>query len=192
MDPSETYLVSQTVAMKMTSAGSAVACRSGTGSPSVGSATLTGAPVLSTNVSPYNDSVTSIFNVSQNELVSLAKLSVPDVPSLPPTLPAMSLIVIQGNATFTTAQPLVGSGILAVFGNLTVPAGSYFNGVIYASGNYAQSGPSLISGAVVAHGSIALSGGSDITEVDWDGSIVQQVRNTLGSYQFSRTEYVVP
>lgn len=173
-------------------AGSAVACRSGTGSPSVSGATLTGAPTLATSVSPYNDGVTSIFNVTQNELVSLAKLNVPNVASLPATLPAMSLIVIQGDATFTLARPLIGSGILAVFGNLTVPAGSYFNGVIYTSGNYSQSGPSLISGAVVAHGSMTMSGGSDITEVDWDGSIVQQVRNALGSYQFSRTEYVVP
>lgn len=173
-------------------AGSAVGCRSGTGSPSVSGATLTGAPTLSTSVNPYNDGVTSIFNVSQNELINLAKLNVPNVASLPPTLPAMSLIVIQGDATFTVARPLVGSGILAVFGNLTVPAGSYFNGVVYTSGNYTQSGPSLISGAVVAHGSIAMSSGSDVTEVDWDGSIVQQVRNALGSYQFSRTEYVVP
>ena len=114
--------------------------------------------MLATNVSPYNDGVTSVFNVTQNELESLAKIRVPDVPSLPPTLPGMSLIVIQGDATFTIARPLVGSGILAVFGNLTVPAGSYWNGVIYTTGNYSQSGPSLISGAVVAHGSITLVG----------------------------------
>jgi hypothetical protein len=173
-------------------AGSAIACRTGSGNPSTSGATVSGAPALAVNVNPYNDGVTSLFGVTQNELITLSNLKVPDVASLPAALPSMSLIVIQGNATFTTVKPLVGSGILAVFGNLTVPAGSEYNGVIYVTGNYSQSGPSQINGAVVAHGTITLTGGADITEADWDATMVQQVRNALGGYRFSRTEYVVP
>jgi hypothetical protein len=173
-------------------AGSAIACRSGSGTPQIGGAKVTGNPAVSSSVSPYDDSVSSIFSLTQDELVAAANIKVSDVASLPTPLPGMSLIVVRGNATFTTAHPLAGSGILVVFGNLTVPAGSNFSGVIYVSGNYAQSGPSLISGAVVAHGAVVLTGGGDITEADWDSTIVQQVRNTLGGYRFSRTEYVVP
>jgi hypothetical protein len=64
--------------------------------------------------------------------------------------------------------------------------------VIYVTGTYSQSGPSLILGSVVGHSNITLVGGSDITEIDWDTSIIQQVRAALGAYRFSRTEYVIP
>jgi hypothetical protein len=172
--------------------GTGIACRTGTGSPSYTGARVTGNPATSTGVSPYNDSIPSIFGVSQSELATLANFNVPDIASLPPAIPGMSLVLIQGAATFTTAHPLVGSGILVVLGNLTVPAGSSFNGVIYVTGNYSQSGPSLVSGAVISHGNLTLTGGSDITEVDWDPTIVQETRNTLGGYRLSRTEYAIP
>jgi hypothetical protein len=60
------------------------------------------------------------------------------------------------------------------------------------TGNYTQSGPSLVMGSVVGHGTITLSGSSDITEIDWDPTIIQQGRNALGGYRLSRTEYVIP
>jgi hypothetical protein len=49
-----------------------------------------------------------------------------------------------------------------------------------------------VLGSVVALGGITLIGGSDITEVDWDATIVQMVRNTLGGYRFARTQYAIP
>jgi hypothetical protein len=174
------------------SSGIGIACRSGSGSPATTGATVTGNPKIQSTVSPYNDGVASVFGITQAELVTLANLKVSSVAGLPNPLPAMSLIVIQGNATFTTSHPLAGSGILVVFGSLVVPAGSSFNGVLYVTGNYSQSGPSQILGSVVSHGGITLTGGADITETDWDETIVQQVRSALGGYRFSRTEYVVP
>ena len=174
------------------SSGIGIACKSGSGSPAVTGATVTGNPRIQSAVSPYNDGVGAVFGITQAELVTVANVKASSVAGLPHPLPAMSLTVIQGDATFTTAHPLIGSGILAVFGNLVVPAGSSFNGVLYVTGNYSQSGPSQILGSVVSHGGIALTGGSDITEADWDPTIVQQVRSALGGYRFSRTEYVVP
>jgi hypothetical protein len=174
------------------STGIGIACRSGTGSPATTGATLTGSPKIQSTVSPYNDGVPSVFGITQAELVTLANLKASSVASLPDPLPAMSLVVVQGDATFTNAHPLVGSGILVVFGNLVISAGSNFNGVIYVTGTCSQSGPSQILGSVVSHGGIALAGGSDITEVDWDPIIVQQVRSALGGYRFTRTEYVIP
>jgi hypothetical protein len=105
-------------------AGMALACKNGTGSPQTSGATMTGNPTTSSTVNPYNDSIASVFGVSQSELVGLATITVPDVASLPNPMPSMALIVIQGNADFTTAQPLVGSGILVVFGNVTIAANS--------------------------------------------------------------------
>jgi len=174
--------------------GTAVACPSGTGTPTTTGATLTGNPPVQSNVSPYNDSISSVFGVSQAELLALASIKVASVSELPLPLPAMALIVIQGNATFTTSHPLEGSGILVVLGNLTLQAGSNssFNGVIYATGNYTQGGPSQVLGAVVAQGGITLIGGADITEVDWDPTMVQLVRNALGGYRFARAQYLVP
>lgn len=176
------------------SVGIGVACKNGTGIPLTVGATVTGNPAVQSNVSPYNDSIDSVFGVTQAELLSLASVNVPDVASLPDPLPAMSLIVVQGNATFTTAKPLVGSGILVVLGNLTIPANSEstFNGVIYTTGSYSQSGPSLVLGAVVSRGGISLLGGADITEVNLDPTMIQMVRNALGGYRFARTQYLVP
>jgi hypothetical protein len=176
------------------SAGIGIACRNGTGNPSNSGITLLGNPGRQTNVNPYNDSILAVFGVDQNELLNLATVKSPDVAGLPATLPAMSLTVIQGNATFTTAKPLIGSGILVVLGNLTIPANSYssYNGVIYVTGTYSQTAPSQVSGAIIGHGTIRLVGGGDFAEATWDPSIVQQVRNNLGGYRFSRTQYVIP
>jgi hypothetical protein len=176
------------------SSGTGIGCRSGTGSPTTTGTSVTGSPAIQTGVNPFNAGVSDIFGVTQSELLSLANLTVPDVASLPAALPAMSLIVIQGDATFTTSRPLVGSGVLVVFGNLVIPSNSAsnYNGVIYVTGNYSQSAPSTVHGAVVCTGNINLVGGGDFAEVDWDAALVQQVRNQVGGYRFSRSEYFVP
>jgi hypothetical protein len=175
-------------------AGIGIACKSGTGSPSISGATVTGNPATQTNVNPYNDSIQSVFGVNLTELLALASIKASSVAGLPNPLPEMSLIVVQGNATFTTSQPLIGSGILVVLGNLTIPANSAssWNGVIYTQGLYSQSGPSQVLGAVVSQGGITMMGGADVTETDWDPTMVQMVRNSLGGYQFTRAQYLIP
>jgi hypothetical protein len=175
-------------------AGTGIACKSGTGSPSTSGAMVTGNPAIQTNVNPYNDSIQSVFGVNLTELLALSSVQATSVAGLPNPLPAMSLVVVQGDATFTTAHPLVGSGILVVLGNLTIPASSEssWSGVIYTTGLYSQSGPSQVLGAVVSQGGITLIGGSDVTECDWDPTMVQMVRNSLGGYRFTRAQYLIP
>ncbi len=174
-------------------AGVAVACKNGTGTAATTGATLTGNPAVQSNVNPYNDSITAVFGVDLTELLGMATLTAPNVANLPDPLPQMSLVVVQGDATFTTAHPLIGSGILVVLGDLLIPAnsGSAYNGVIYTVGSYTQSSPSMVLGAVVSQGGITLIGGSDITEVSWDATMVQMVRNALGGYRFARAQYLV-
>jgi hypothetical protein len=175
-------------------AGVGVACKNGTGSPATSGATLTGNPGVQSNVNPYNDSINSVFGVDLSELLGMASIKAPDVASLPQELPDMSLVVVQGDATFTTSHPLLGSGVLVVLGDLTIPINSEsaWNGVIYTSGDYAQEAPSMVLGAVISQGDVTLDGGSDIAEVQWDPTIVQMVRNALGGYRFSRPQYLVP
>ena len=69
---------------------------------------------------------------------------------------------------------------------------SSWNGVIYTTGSYSQSGPSQVLGAVVSQGGITMIGGSDVTECDWDATMVQMVRNSLGGYRFTRAQYLIP
>ena len=114
----------------------------------------------------------------------------------------MSLIVINGDATFgpnsvvPPITPLTGSGILVVFGNLTVQSepSNVWNGVIYVTGNLNINEPMAISGAIIAANSsgaasIAVNSGSDISEVDFDPSIISQINTQMGQYRFSRSKY---
>ncbi len=178
-----------------TSAGTGIGCRSGSGSPTTTGTSITGTPAIQSSVSPYNSTVSNVFGVSQGELIAMANLSVTSVASLPASLPAMSLIVINGNAAFTTAKPLTGSGILVVFGNLTIPANTFssWSGVIYVTGTTSITAPTTISGALVGQGNISLVGGaSDFVQCTWDSTTVSQIRQALGGYRFSRASYLVP
>jgi hypothetical protein len=171
--------------------GLAHAC---TGSfPSITCATITGdlagAPQDS-YVSPFNGTINSVFGVTQSELVGSADASFTNAATMPATW-TMKLYIVNGDATFTTSKPLAGSGVLVVFGNLTIPAGSTFNGVIYVTGTYTQEGPSLVSGAVVSLGNVTMSGSGDFAEIDYDNSMIQQVQSDLIQYRYGRNPFLV-
>src|SRR5262249_12504508 len=129
-------------------------------SPSISCATITGdlagSPVDSV-VSPFNGTINSVFGVTQSELLGSADATYGNAAAMPASW-TMKLYVVTGDATFTTTKPLAGSGVLVVMGNLTIPAGSTFNGVIYVTGSYSQEGPSLVSGAVVSLGNVTMFG----------------------------------
>lgn len=145
-----------------------------TGTPSTHSSSeVKGDPARST-VDPYNDEVAEVFGVSQNELTAMADVVVSSAGELPATLPDMALIVVNGNANFTSARRLSGSGVIVVFGNLTIEASSYssYNGLIYVTGNYTQNAPSQVSGSIIAKGDIRINGSTDFSEVFYDETIL--------------------
>lgn len=164
----------------------AIAYPPATGTPST-SGTVTGDPARST-VDPYNGGIPSVFGVSQQELINMADLVVSGAADLPADLPDMYLICVRGDAAFTPSRPLRGSGILVVFGSLTIDAGtaSSFNGLIYVTGNYTQNAPSQVSGAIVGGGPIAIRGSSDFSEVVYDSAILTQIQRQMGQYRFNR------
>ncbi len=181
--------------------GFGVSCRPGGGAGITNNGVITGSPNIKPNsVAPY--SIPAVFSVSQQELTGLADVNVAQTKDLPTTLPAMSLIVINGNATFGPAttvpliRPLVGSGILVVFGNLTINSdpSNDWNGVIYVTGNLNINEPMAVSGAIIAANassaaSIAVNSGADISEVDYSPAMISQINTQMALYRFSRSKY---
>lgn len=144
--------------------------------------------------------ITNVFGVTQAQLMSLADVTYTRMQDVPNPLPAMSLVIYNGNATFTASQPLLGSGILVVLGNLSISGitNSNYNGVIYVLGSFNMDNPSSVDGAIIANASgttacspcvpvtIGNGAGSDIAEVDFDTNIITQINKQMGQYRFTR------
>ncbi|HSE39205.1 MAG TPA: hypothetical protein VLH08_00445 [Acidobacteriota bacterium] len=167
--------------------GIGIAYAAGTG-PATITGDVQGTPATNP-VNPYNDSFLDVFGVTQSELIASADASPTSVAGLPPSW-AMKLYVVENDATFTTLQPLMGSGVLVVIGDLFIPAGSNYQGLIYVTGDYTQEGPSLVSGSVIAKGAVTLSGAGDFAEVDYDNNIIIQVQAEMIQYRFGRNPYI--
>ena len=136
-----------------------------------------------------------VLGVSTTELRILADYYVPSVAQLPPSLPDMALIYVNGNATFDATRPLVGSGILFVQGNLTISSGSnsFFSGLVYVTGTAVLEDPCLISGCVIAYGGLTLSrsGATDVAEIEYDQNILNMVRQQICQYREMKSTYRV-
>jgi hypothetical protein len=185
--------------------GIGVAFPEDTGVPA-GGGIITGSTVQNIDGDkPPQIAIQNIFGVTAQEVVSMADQNVATVSELPKDgLPQMNLVVIRGNAVFDASYPLIGSGILIVFGDLTISANTNasFSGVIYVTGNFTMAQPSLVSGAIIAAGNgdpsasgtggaVTLNSSGDIAEVDFDQSIVDQIQAQMGNYRFSRSMYIV-
>ena len=150
---------------------------------------LTGNPARS-QVDPYNDEMQEVFGVSQNELIAMADMVVTSVSDLPTRIPDMTLVVVNGNATFDATHRMTGSGIIVVLGDLTVSKNSYssYSGLIYTTGDYIQYEPSQVNGALVSKGKAELKGSSDFSEFFYDDLILAQVQRHMGQYRFNRNQ----
>jgi hypothetical protein len=142
-------------------------------------------------VDPWPDEILEVFGVTQAELTGSADgVFTSAADPLLPTSWSLKLYVITGNGNWTAAEPLIGSGLLVVFGDCTVPAGSNFQGFIYCVGDYSQEGPSLVSGAVMAKGSVTIFGAGDTAEIDYDNNMMNQVQAEMIQYRFGRNPYL--
>ena len=172
------------------SAGIGAAYPASTGTPG-GNGSITGSPAQSFTTASFT--IDQIFGVTVNELVAMADLVVDDESQLPNPLPDMALVVIRGNATFNGQRPLQGSGILVVLGNLILnpQSNAYYSGVIWVGGTFVVTPPGTINGSVVANGNVQITGGSDVAEINYDAAILDQIRQQMGNYLFSRSPWVV-
>jgi hypothetical protein len=185
------------------SSGISIAYPSGTGSPSIEGASVVTPNGIADGTTPAPIKIQDVFGVTTQELLTMADRNVTSLSELENPMPSMSLIIIRGNATFDSTFPLNGSGILVIFGDLTIPANTnnIFSGVIYVTGNVTIAQPSLISGAIIAAGNgdtstsgtggaVTINSSGDTAEVDYDPAFVQLIREQMGFYRFSRRMYI--
>jgi len=172
------------------SSGIGIAYPPGTGAIT-NKGTVTGNPAQ--NTTPQSFQIPAVFGVTQQELIAMADVVVDDEKQLPDPLPSMALIVVKGNATFNPQKKLNGSGILVVLGNLILnpQSDTFFSGVIWVGGQCNISPPASISGSVVALGNATFSAGNDVSEIDYDAAILDQVRLQMGNYLFTRSPWIV-
>lgn len=164
--------------------------------PSTGSPTLNGdvgAGIVDGTTNPYLDSIPDVFGIGQRELIAMADLVAYTMAEIPSPLPTMTLTVMRGNATFNSTQPLIGTGILVVFGDLTIAPDSFssFNGLIFVTGDYEQNSPSQVSGAIVAHGDVDIRGAGDFSEVTFDDALLTHIQKEMGQYRLTRSPLLV-
>ncbi len=177
-----------------------VACRSSSGSPVVGSgATLSGTPASTGGLNTNSFRLYDVFGVSTlADLAGIADVNVTSAAGLPANMPAMQIVIINAGAgvpvQFTTVNPLQGSGILVVVGDLTLSGGSTWNGIVYVMGNVTITAPASVYGTVIVANTGAtatITGGSGTwAEVYYDPFILAQIAQQIGQYRFSRSAYV--
>jgi hypothetical protein len=184
------------------------------------SSTVSGTPATSSGITAAPDKFTipMIFGVTLQELLGMADLVYTDLATLgadyptidpatglPQSLPPMTLIVLNnpgGNFTFTQTQPLNGTGILVVLGNLTMAANSasVFNGLIYVQGTYTQLQPSSVNGSVIVDDAtpapaagvrtVIMSGAGERPQIKYDVGLLNYVARRMGLYSTTRTPYI--
>ncbi|NLO91802.1 MAG: hypothetical protein GX410_07420 [Elusimicrobia bacterium] len=132
-----------------------------------------------------------VLGISTTDLKLLSDYLVTDTSALPAEMPDMALVYIDGNASFTSARKLNGSGILFVNGNLSISAGSnsLYSGLIYVTGTATIYDPVLISGSMVGYAgsTISRAAATDVAEIDYDSSILQSVRQRLCQYRENKS-----
>ena len=165
--------------------------KSGTGDPHV-KGDVTGDPP-EIGVDGLDIEMSTVFGADAPELKAVVDYVVTHVKDLPSPLPRLSLVYVDGNATFTSSRPLVGSGLLVVDGNMTMAANSYsdYAGVVYVTGKYNGSAPGTITGILVARGHVNISGGPAVSEVEYDKEVVDAIARCLGQYRETKSVHVL-
>ncbi|MBN1620994.1 MAG: hypothetical protein JW871_00195 [Endomicrobiales bacterium] len=134
-----------------------------------------------------------VFGLTTSEIKAISDHVVDNISDLPDPIPDMSLIFINGNATFNSANPLRASGILFVNGNLTLDSmsNSRFSGVVYVTGTATILDGCEISGSVIAYSGLTLSKSSptDTADILFDSGIITSVRQQICNYREIKSSY---
>jgi hypothetical protein len=172
---------------------------------------VTGAPStqLTITAAPNRFTVPYIFGMTLQELRAMANFESTTVAALPyttisglRTLPPMQLILLNDPAnqskiyTFDSVNPLNGTGILVVFGDLIIApnSDSNFNGMIFVvKGSYSQSAPSTVNGTVIVDsgttGTITVQGAGDKSNIRFDNNLLNYMARRMGLYNTTRSVY---
>jgi hypothetical protein len=143
-------------------------------------------------------SVQDVFAVSQSELSALADYNYSNMNDLKSAhfdeingrnqLP-MSIYYLEGSYTFSVSNPLLGSGILFVDGNLTLQDSSFsFSGLVYVTGQITIQNDNTISGALMANR--VNCNPSLKAEVERNQGVLENVRDNLALYRENSLSFV--
>lgn len=84
---------------------------------------MTGNPDKAGN-SDYNDSITYVFGVNDEGLRSMADHYITAAADFPDDLPDDSITVLEDDITFNAGEPMNGSGIVVIRGNVKIGVGT--------------------------------------------------------------------
>jgi hypothetical protein len=172
--------------------GAGLAYAQGTGSPIfTGSYEVTGTPA-STSVPGYAGALDSVFSVSTSALKSMADVSTSTMASVPSPVGDYTLTVIEGDATFTAAQPLRGNGVVVVLGSCTIASGSnsYFSGMLWVQGTLTVRAPCYLRGVTIAGSTVDVRGtGGDTAEIEYDAGVLSDLLFLMGQYRHSKAVF---
>ncbi|MCA8943164.1 MAG: hypothetical protein KDB80_11445 [Planctomycetes bacterium] len=155
---------------------------------SVSSGAVSGASSL-VRANIYRDTPKQVFGVKVEELRSMASLYVSDVKNLPRGQALKGIVFADVPALeFDAKNPLRGSGLLFVNGDLTIGAGSnsFFSGIVYVTGEIEVVAPAEIRGTIIGRDKIVTSGSGDYVKVEYDQSVLDAVQRDVGTYRISR------
>lgn len=173
-------------------AGGGLAYASGTGLPALLSGSeVTGSP-SSASLPAYDGSLTAVFGVGDAVLKSMADVSTSGMTGVPSPLGDQTLTVIEGDATFSAAQPLRGTGVVVVLGSCTIAtsSNSYFSGLLWVQGSLTVRAPAYLRGVVIVNGAVDVRGtGGDSVEIEHDEGVLSDLLFLMGQYRPSKAVY---
>ena len=160
----------------------------GSGTPTVGARwrrRVTGTPGLAAGTT-YDDSYKAVFSLTYAELSSMADQVITTPANFPSPLPDNSLIVgDMSSIAFTQGNPLLGSGIVIIRGNVSLQTGnnSLFSGLLYVEGNLTIRDPCEINGSIVCTGNVNVQGSADYATINYDENALSALMNSFGNYR---------
>ena len=150
------------------------------------------APTVHASVPDYGDGVVSVFGVDWAELQSMSDASSTAAKGVPERITDYTLVTLEGDVVYGPDHPLVGKGILAVRGSLTVEPGSnsFFTGMIYVDGDVVLRAPAYVRGTIIATGHVLVEGtGVDYVEIEHDSEVISDLLTVMGQYLVTRAIY---
>lgn len=148
---------------------------------------VSGNPMLQQGSYPLD--IFTIFGLTPYEMSSIADYS--SFADLPAVYPAMAVVHLKGNTTFTAARPLNGGGVLVVEGDLTINpnTNASFSGLILVTGNVTITGSANITGSMVVGGTLTITGGTEPGYIFYDRSALDSTSVQLARYRESKSTY---
>jgi len=163
--------------------------RTGTSTITVsGGAVTAGGVNRNTTTQPYDDSVTAVFGVTEDELRSLADDRITNPVDFPQPVPRQTLCFVDvPTLDLTMTRRLEGNAIVYVRGNVNFQTGnqSYFTGFLYVQGNLTMRESLEFNGTIVCTGTIDIQGVADWVNITYDDAALNSLRTEIGQYRLS-------